>query len=109
MDEERLPGYVKVRYLYAPGEEEGGERRRATDPIWSLEIYDLSRSQVSKNQPVLYFLAPPAPRRSFVLEELQVVPEGTQKPDGSSSLIPSSKIVLLSSSLLSATLFTSSE
>ena len=84
LDEERLPGYVKVRYLYAPGEEEGGERRRATDPIWSLEIYDLSRSQVSKNQPVLYFLASPAPRRSFVLEELQVVPEGTRKPDGSS-------------------------
>jgi hypothetical protein len=80
LNEERLPGYVKVRYLYAPGEEEGGERRRATDPIWSLETYDLSRTQVSKNQPVLYFLAPPAPRRSFVQEELQVVPEDTESP-----------------------------
>jgi hypothetical protein len=79
LDEERLPSYVKVRYLYAPGEEEGGERRRATDPIWSLETYDLSRTQVSKNQPVLYFLLT-GPKRSFVREELQVVPEDTLAP-----------------------------
>ena len=31
--ERLLPRGVKVRYLYQPGELEGGERRRATDPI----------------------------------------------------------------------------
>jgi hypothetical protein len=66
LEEERLPPCVKVRYLYAPGEEEGGEKRRATDPIWSLEIYDISRAVVSANQPVLYFLTDGAPKRSFV-------------------------------------------
>ena len=47
LDEVKLPLGVKVRYLYAPEEDEGGEKRRATDPIWSLGIYDLSRSVVS--------------------------------------------------------------
>ena len=76
LDEVKLPPGVKVRYLYSPGEGEGGERRRATDPIWSLEIYDLSRSVVSAEQPVLYYLSG-GPRRSFVREELQVVPNDT--------------------------------
>jgi hypothetical protein len=82
MKEERLPAGVKVRYLYAPGEEEGGEKRRATDPIWSLDIYDISRSVVSANQPVLYFLRDGA-KRSFVREELMAVPEDTQLPPDS--------------------------
>jgi len=34
-DEPLLPSDAVVRYLYAPGELEGG-RRRATDPVWSL-------------------------------------------------------------------------
>lgn len=79
LDEVRLPPGVRVRYLLAPGEEEGGERRRATDPIWSLEVFDLSRSVVSVGQPVLYYLEG-GPRRSFVREELQVVPEDTELP-----------------------------
>ena len=54
LDEVKLPSGVKVRYLYSPGEGEGGERRRATNSIWSLEIYDLSRSVVSAEKPVLY-------------------------------------------------------
>ena len=29
--------YAKVRYLYQPGELEGGGKRRATDPIWSVD------------------------------------------------------------------------
>ena len=40
--ESLLPPGVKVRYLYQPGELEGGERRRATDPIWSLDFYEIS-------------------------------------------------------------------
>ena len=57
LDEERLPPGVKVRFLFASGEDEGGEKRRATDPIWSLETYDLLRSAVSADQPVLYYLS----------------------------------------------------
>ena len=40
-DEVRLSPFAKVRFLFAPGEYEGGERRRADlDPVWSLEIFD---------------------------------------------------------------------
>ena len=55
-DENRLPPGVRVRYLLAPGEDEGGERRRATDPIWSLEVFDMSRSVVTPRQPMLHYL-----------------------------------------------------
>lgn len=80
LDEVRLPPGVRVRYLLAPGEDEGGERRRATDPVWSLEVFDLSRSVISPGQPVLYYLSEGAPRRSFVREELQIVHEDTELP-----------------------------
>ena len=78
-DEVRLSPFAKVRYLFAPGEYEGGERRRATDPVWSLEIFELSYSKVSPDQPVLYYLSG-GPKRSFVREELQVVPEDSEAP-----------------------------
>ena len=80
LDEVRLPPAVKVWFLFTPGKDEGGEKRRATDPIWSLETYDLSRSVVQSHQPVLYYLLEGAPKRSFVREELQVVPEDIQFP-----------------------------
>ena len=79
-DEVRLPPGVFVRYLYAPGEGEGGERRRATDPIWSLGVWELSRSIVSSGQPVLYYLSTGGPKRGFVREELLVVPNDTKLP-----------------------------
>ena len=78
-DEVRLSPFSKVRYLFAPGEYEGGEKRRATDPVWSLEIFELSHSKVSPDQPVMYYLSG-GPKRSFVREELQVVPEDTELP-----------------------------
>ena len=78
-DEVRLSPFAKLRYLFAPGEYEGGERRRATDPVWSLEIFELSHSKVSHDQPVMYYLSG-GPKRSFVREELQVVPEDTELP-----------------------------
>ena len=80
VNEVRLPPGVLVRYLYAPGEGEGGERRRATDPIWSLGVYYLIRSVVSSDQPVLYYLSEGAPKRGFVREELQFVPNDTELP-----------------------------
>ena len=49
------------------------------DPVWSLEVFDLSRSVVSPGQPVLYYLLN-GPKRSFVREELQFVPEDTELP-----------------------------
>ena len=87
LGEVRLPPGVLVRYLYAPGEGEGGDRRRATDPIWSLGVYNLSRSVVSSDQPVLYYLSSGGggttnrpPKRGFVREELLVVPVDTELP-----------------------------
>ena len=80
LEEVQLPPGVLVRYLYAPGEGGGGEKRRATDPIWSLGVYYLSRSVVSSDQPVLYYLSTDAPKRGFVREELLVVPSNTELP-----------------------------
>ena len=79
LKEKRLPSGVQVRYLFSPGEDEGGERRRATDPIWSIEVYNINRVVISPDQPVLYYLLD-GPKRSFVREELQVVPFDTELP-----------------------------
>ena len=76
--EKILPSLVQVRYLYQPGELEGGVRR-ATDPIWSLKVYNIERSFTKPNQPVLYYLND-GPKRGFVREELLVVPPNTELP-----------------------------
>ena len=54
-NEKKLPSGVTVRYLYQPGELEGGGRR-ATDPIWSLKVFNIERSITKPNEPVLYYL-----------------------------------------------------
>ena len=76
--EKKLPSLVNVRYLYQPGELEGGVKR-ATDPIWSLKVYNIERSFTKSNQPVLYYLYD-GPKRSFVREDLLVVPPNTTLP-----------------------------
>ena len=78
LNEKKLPSLVNVRYLYQPGELEGGFKR-ATDPIWSLDVYNIERSFTKPDQPVLYYLAD-GPKRGFVREELLVVPPNTQLP-----------------------------
>jgi len=79
--EQKLLSGAGVRYLYQPGELEGG-RRRATDPVWSLTVYQLGRSVSKPDEPVLYYLQD-GPLRGFVREELLVVPLDTQlPPDG---------------------------
>ena len=83
--ESLLPRGIKVRYLYQPGELEGGERRRATDPIWSLDFYEIRQVfKSNNNSPIVYYLhdsnSSPAPKRGFVREELLVVPLDTQLP-----------------------------
>lgn len=79
--EQKIPSGVGVRYLYQPGELEGG-RRRATDPVWSLGVYRLGRSVTKPDEPVIYYLDE-GPQRGFVREELLPVPGDTQlPPDG---------------------------
>ena len=68
---------MKVRYLYKPGELEGyqykGERRkRSTDSIWSVDVYEIKDRYVQKQQPTLYYLNG-GPKRSFIFEELQPI------------------------------------
>lgn len=67
-----LPRDALVRYLYSPGELEGGNVRRATDPIWSLSIHRIERTLEKPNQPVVYYLHD-GPKRAFSREELQIV------------------------------------
>ena len=81
LEERKVPSEVGVRYLYQPGELEGG-RRRATDPVWSLEVYRIGRSVTKPDEPVLYYLLD-GPKRGFVREELLIVPPDTElPPDG---------------------------
>ena len=51
MNEKNLPPRVNVRYLYQPGELEGGGRR-ATDPIWSLKVYNIERIVTKPDEPL---------------------------------------------------------
>ena len=77
--EQLLPPLVQVRYLYQPGELEGGTQKRVTDPIWSLKVFNIERSFIKPQQPVLYYLRD-GPKRGFVREELMVVPPDTTLP-----------------------------
>lgn len=86
MDEERLPITSKVRYLLLPEDLEGNKRRQ-TDPNWTLPVFKIDRIIVEDEKPVLYYLKkgdPDAdtwvPKRSFVREELFVVPPDTELP-----------------------------
>ena len=55
LQEKKLPSGVGVRFLYQPGELEGG-RRRVTDPVWSLQVYRLGRTVTKPGELVLYYL-----------------------------------------------------
>ena len=78
VNEKKLPPRVNVRYLYQPGELEGGGRR-ATDPIWSLKVYNIEKVVTKPKKPVMYYLFD-GPKRGFVREELMVVPPDTVLP-----------------------------
>ena len=67
-----------MRYLYAAGELEGGQRR-ATVPVWSLKVFNIEKSIVNKGESVLYNLKD-GPKRGFVREELKIVPSKTELP-----------------------------
>ena len=72
VNERKLPPQAHVRYL------EGGGRR-ATDPIWSLKVYNIHKVVTKPETPVVYYLFD-GPRRGFVREELMVVPPRTVLP-----------------------------
>ena len=77
-EEKVLPEDGLYRYLYQPGELEGGDRRRATDKIWSRNTFRLDRIVENLGQRVLYYLTDGP--RAFVREELMLIPEGTEVP-----------------------------
>ena len=78
LDEKKLPPLINARYLYQPGELEGGVKR-ATDPIWSLKVYQVVENKTKPNEPVVYYLSD-GPKGGFVQEELLVVLPNTQLP-----------------------------
>ena len=81
--EEVAPEDGLYRYLYQPGELEGGQQRRATDMIWSWDAHRLDRVVEDPGQRVLYYLAEGAPKRAFVREQLMLIPENTELPPDS--------------------------
>ena len=78
-EEKVLPVDGLYRYLYQPGELEGGDRRRATDMIWSWNTFRLDRIVENPGQRVLYYLTD-GPKRAFVHEELMQIPQDTEVP-----------------------------
>jgi len=78
VNEKKLPPLISVRYLYQPGELEGGIKR-ATNPIWSLQVHQIERNVTKPDEPVVYYLSAGL-KRGFVREELLVVPPNTQLP-----------------------------
>ena len=75
-----LPSGVSVCYLFQPGEL--GGQRRATDPIWSLKVFNIEKGVTATNAPVLYYLRD-GPKRGFVREELLLIPKDTVLPPAS--------------------------
>jgi hypothetical protein len=84
-DEEILDINSKVRYLLLPEDLPGG-KRRLTDPNWTLSEFNIDRIIVEDEKPALYYLKKETgsdarpPKRSFVREELFVVPPDTEMP-----------------------------
>ena len=78
-EETILPKDGLYRYLYQPGEQHGDQKRRATDLIWSKNIYRLDQIVQDPENRVLYYLQD-RPDRTFVREELMHVSEDTQVP-----------------------------
>ena len=89
--EEVLPEDGLYLYLLQPSEEHDGQWHRATDRIWSKGIYRLREVMENPGNCVMYYLrdgsAGPGtplgshgPERTFVLEELMLIPEDTEMP-----------------------------
>ena len=66
------------RYLLQPGKEHDDQRRRATR-IWSKGTYRLREIMKNPGNHVMYYLRD-GPERTFVSEELMLIPEDTELP-----------------------------
>ena len=77
--EEVLPEDGLYRYLLQPGEEHDDQQRRATDRIWSKASYRLREIEENPANRVMYYLKD-GPERSFVSEELMLIPEDIELP-----------------------------
>ena len=77
--EDTLPESGLYRYLLLPGEENKDTRKRATDNVWSRKTFRLSEVVKEEGNRTIYYLQD-GPVRSFVREELMLVPEDTQLP-----------------------------
>ena len=88
LQEDKLPEDGLYRYLLQPGEEHDDQRHRAMDRVWSKGTYRLREIMENPGNHVMYYLlngppqsgAPLAPERSFVSEELMLIPEDTELP-----------------------------
>ena len=90
-DEDQLTYDILIRYLLEPSDLEGN-RRCAGDMNWSQQIYRIQEVLIQKNQPILYWLTSSehsrsaiddngkGPERSFVNEELLIIPDDTELP-----------------------------
>ena len=77
--EEVLPEDGLYRYVLQPGEKHNDQRHRATDRIWSKGTYRLREITENPGNCMIYYLLN-GPERTFVLEELMLVPEDTELP-----------------------------
>jgi hypothetical protein len=81
-NEDKLTYDILIRYLLEPSDLEGN-RRRAGDMNWSQQIYRIRKALIQKDQPILYWLIDDngkSPERSFVNEELLIIPDDTELP-----------------------------
>ena len=67
--EKPLPEDGLYRYFYQPEEQNGDQKRRATDFFWSKNTYRLDRIDQEPGNRILYYLQG-GPERAFVREEL---------------------------------------
>ena len=74
-----IPEDGLYRYLLQPGEAYDDQRRRATNRVWSKGTYRLREVVESPGNQVMYYLKD-GPERSFVSEELMLIPEDTELP-----------------------------
>ena len=78
-EETILPEVGLYSYLYQPDEIHGDQKRRATDFIWSKNMYRLDRIVQESGNRFLYYLQE-GPARAFVREELMHISKDTQVP-----------------------------
>jgi len=81
-NEDQLTYDIFIRYLLEPSDLEGN-RRRVGDINWSQQIYRIRKALIQKDQPILYWLIDDngkSPERSFVNEELLIIPDDTELP-----------------------------